>query len=55
MTPEQIQNWRRVLCTMIGPYALLMPEHEIISMRDILQAKVNNMKESDCENNETES
>ena len=37
LTPEQIENWRRVLCGMIGPYALMMPSEQIQMYRDKLQ------------------
>jgi hypothetical protein len=37
LTPEQIENWRRVLCGMIGPYALMMPAEQIQLYRDKLQ------------------
>ena len=29
LTPEQIKNWREVLCGMIGPYGLMMPPEEV--------------------------
>jgi len=41
LTPEQVQNWRRVLCGMIGPYALLMPDAEVQKIRDRFQQIVN--------------
>ena len=37
LTKEQITNWRKVLCGMIGPYAMIMPENEIQLMRDNFQ------------------
>lgn len=37
MTADQITNWRNVLCGMLGPYALIMPEEQIIAIRDKLQ------------------
>jgi len=30
LTPRQIENWRKVLLLTIGPYALLMPDEEVI-------------------------
>ncbi len=36
LSEEQIQNWRRVLCGMFGPYALLMPKEQIQLFRDRL-------------------
>jgi len=41
LTPEQIQNWRRVLCISIGPYALIMPDEEVQLLKDKLQKDVN--------------
>ena len=40
LTPEQIKNWRNVLLTMIGPYALIMTDAEVQCMRDIMQQRV---------------
>lgn len=34
LTPEQIQHWRDVLCTMFGPYALMMPNEQVQAVRD---------------------
>ena len=44
MTPEQIKNWRNILCGMLGPYALIMPEEDIIKMKDNFQKRVNKME-----------
>lgn len=38
MTPEQIENWRRVLIVTLGPYALHMPAEQIQAYRDKMQA-----------------
>ena len=40
MTPEQIKNFRSVLVGMIGPYALIMPDEEIVAMRDKFQERL---------------
>ena len=37
LTPEQVQNWRQVLCGIIGPYALIMPVAIVQRMRDRFQ------------------
>lgn len=37
LTKEQVDNWRKVLCGMIGPYAMIMSENEIQLMRDNFQ------------------
>jgi hypothetical protein len=41
MTPEQIKNFREVMCFTLGQYALIMPEEEVIKLRDKLQEKLN--------------
>ncbi len=43
LSKEQIENWRRVLLTMIGPYALIAPESQIQWFRDMMQARVNDL------------
>jgi hypothetical protein len=45
LSPTQIENWRRVLVGMIGPYALLMPANEIQKFRDKMQKDVNDLEE----------
>ncbi len=40
LTPEQIKNWRNILCGMIGPYALIMPDADVQRLRDQMQAKM---------------
>lgn len=40
LSPKQIKNWRRVLATMFGPYALSVPDEEIQAMRDAMQKVV---------------
>jgi hypothetical protein len=40
LTPEQIKNWRKVLCGMVGPYALIMPDEEVQKFRDKMQSAV---------------
>lgn len=39
LTPDQIKNWRRVLLTMIGSYALIMSDSEVQAIRDEMQRK----------------
>jgi hypothetical protein len=47
MTPEQIKNFRNILSAMIGAYALMMTDEQVIAMRDKFQEKINKMdKES---------
>jgi hypothetical protein len=43
MTPEQVENWRKVLCEILGPYALIMPVEDVHKFRDKLQKKVNTL------------
>lgn len=38
LTPEQIENWRKVLLRQIGPYALIMPVEDIRRYREMFQA-----------------
>ncbi len=40
LTPEQIENWRKVLCGLIGPYALMMTDEQIRAYRDQIQGVV---------------
>lgn len=40
LTPEQIENWRKVLLMQVGPYALLMTAEQIQKTRDNLQSQV---------------
>ncbi len=43
MTEEQIENWRKILLPMFGPYALIMPEEEIILFKNRAQENINNI------------
>lgn len=45
LTPVQIENWRQVLCILIGPFALIMPAEMIQEYRDKLQAEVDKADE----------
>ena len=40
LTSEQIENWRLAMLPVIGPYALVMSEEDIQSMRDKLQKRL---------------
>lgn len=48
ITPEQIKNWREVLCGMLGPYALIAPEETIIKLRDKFQERANNLAKTNA-------
>ena len=37
LTDEQVENWRKVLLGMIGPYALIMPREDIQAFREKTQ------------------
>ena len=37
LTPQQVENWRRVLLHSIGPYALIMLPEEIEALRDKME------------------
>jgi hypothetical protein len=45
MTPEQIKNFRNVLVGILGTYALIMPDEDVIKMRDKMQEKINQIRE----------
>ena len=45
LTPEQIKNWRKVLCVTLGPYALICSDEEIIKIHDSLQTRLNQEEE----------
>jgi hypothetical protein len=40
MTPEQIKNFREALCFTLGPYALIMPDEQVIKIRDSMQERL---------------
>jgi len=44
LSPEQIENWRRILCEMLGPYALIASDAEIQKMRDKFQKRINSSR-----------
>ena len=54
LTEEQIENWRKVLCTTLGPYALTAPREVIQRIRNNLQTGVNKLCEQEMLNDETE-
>ena len=45
LSPEQIENWRRVLTMQIGPYALIMSAEEIQRHKNSMQRRINEMSE----------
>ena len=52
LTPEQIENWRAVLCGIIGPYAVMMTNEQIQAFRDEMQANIDkNEQEQTCTTN----
>lgn len=40
LTPEQVENWRNVLLSYLGPYALIMPEKDVNKMKNVFQEKI---------------
>ena len=40
LSQEQIDNWRNILVSMLGPYALLMPDTEVQIMHDRMQEQL---------------
>jgi hypothetical protein len=47
LSPTQIENWRKVLCMQLGPYALIMPDSDIQKMRDKMQNWADDFKPSE--------
>ena len=45
LTHEQIENWRAVLCGIIGPYALIMPDEKVQAFKDKIQSQVDKAEE----------
>ena len=43
LTDVQVENWRKVLANMIGPYALTMPRERIEEFKDAMQKRVYQM------------
>lgn len=41
LTPEQIDNWRNALVTILGPYALLMSDEDVVRARNSMQSSLN--------------
>jgi hypothetical protein len=46
LTPEQIENWRKVLRYTFGPYAMIMSDEEIQKHRDMEQSRMDKIKEN---------
>jgi len=44
LTPEQIENWRKVLSVKIGPYALIMPDRDLIVFANNMQNNIDKME-----------
>lgn len=40
LSPEQIQNWRKALVLILGPYALIMPDELVQKFRDKMQKEL---------------
>lgn len=40
LTDEQVENWRKILCVTLGPYALIAPREQIQAIRDKMQKGV---------------
>ena len=37
LTDEQVENWRNILLTMVGSYALVMPRKEVVKLKKRFQ------------------
>lgn len=44
LTPSQIENWRKVLLGLVGPYALIMPDEEVEQIRATIQSQLSDEK-----------
>ena len=55
LTPEQIKNWRTILCGMIGPYAFMMPDEEVQRLRDKMQSSLDSLPDEPVKNADTDS
>jgi hypothetical protein len=53
LTDEQIENWRKVLLGMFGPYALLMSKEQIQAYRDKMQKDIDSTDRSEAANEHT--
>ena len=40
MTKEQIENFRKVLVLTLGAYALIMPDEQVIAIRNRMQSQI---------------
>jgi hypothetical protein len=39
LTDEQVENWRKVLTSILGPYALIMPRENVQAIRDKMESE----------------
>jgi hypothetical protein len=46
LTDEQVENWRRIMIGMFGPYALLMTREQIQAFRDIMQKQADEFEKA---------
>lgn len=49
LTPEQIANWRNMLCMRFGAYGLFLTDDEIQEYRDRLQADIASFPPADAD------
>jgi len=40
LTDEQVENWRKILCNVVGPYAMSLSRAQIQAFRDNFQKDV---------------
>ena len=45
LTETQLENWRKILSIQFGPYAYLMPEEEVQTLKEKMQEKMNEFPE----------
>lgn len=44
LTPAQIKNWRDALVYMLGPYAVIMPDEEVVKIHAKMQETINSLE-----------
>jgi len=54
MTPQQIENMRKVMFGMFGQVALMMPDSEVIAFRDEIQRRAGELPSTADDTNESE-
>jgi len=53
LTSTQIENWRKLLVGMLGPYALMASAHDVRVFKDKMQKTIDEWIEADMPGRET--